>query len=121
MNATLSTDDVEAIRDTVNNRKRSPESDGIAVDRLRSIVERIERLSEERKALGEDIGPIPEGLYPGDYLKPVGEDLRREHGATLTAKGPSTLLPLADVPTNAAGAATRSLDRLIAGAIHCWS
>ena len=26
-----------------------------------------------REALGEDIGPIPEGLYPGDYLKPVGE------------------------------------------------
>ena len=25
-----------------------------------------------REALGEDIGIIPEGLYPGDYLKPVG-------------------------------------------------
>jgi uncharacterized protein (UPF0335 family) len=58
MNVTLSTNDVEAIRDTVNNRKRAPESDGIAVDRLRSIVERIERLSEERKALGEDISDI---------------------------------------------------------------
>ena len=30
-----------------------------------------------RKSLGEDIGPIPEGLYPGDYLKPVGESLAR--------------------------------------------
>ena len=29
-----------------------------------------------REALGEDIGPIPEGLYPGDYLKPVGERSR---------------------------------------------
>ena len=28
-----------------------------------------------REALGEDIGEIPEGLYPGDYLKPVGEAL----------------------------------------------
>src|ERR1700682_3325505 len=28
-----------------------------------------------REALGEDIGAIPEGLYPGDYLKPVGEFL----------------------------------------------
>ncbi len=28
-----------------------------------------------REALGENIGPIPEGLYPGDYLKPVGEAL----------------------------------------------
>ena len=25
-----------------------------------------------REALGENIGEIPEGLYPGDYLKPVG-------------------------------------------------
>jgi arginyl-tRNA synthetase len=33
-----------------------------------------------REALGEDIGEIPEGLYPGDYLKPVGEYLARELG-----------------------------------------
>ncbi|MCC6480982.1 MAG: DUF2312 domain-containing protein [Sphingomonadaceae bacterium] len=31
---------------------------GIAADRLRSIVERIERLEEERKALGSDINDI---------------------------------------------------------------
>ncbi len=31
---------------------------GIAADRLRSIVERIERLEEERKALGNDIKDI---------------------------------------------------------------
>ena len=31
---------------------------GIAADRLRSIVERIERLDEERKALGSDIRDI---------------------------------------------------------------
>ena len=30
-----------------------------------------------REALGEDIGEIPEGLYPGDYLKPVGDAARR--------------------------------------------
>ncbi len=28
-----------------------------------------------REALGEDIGAIPDGLYPGDYLKPVGAAL----------------------------------------------
>ena len=28
-----------------------------------------------REALGDDIGTIPEGLYPGDYLKPVGARL----------------------------------------------
>src|SRR5690349_16082754 len=33
-----------------------------------------------REALGEDIGEIPEGLYPGDYLKPVGIVLAKEHG-----------------------------------------
>lgn len=33
-----------------------------------------------REALGEDIGEIPEGLYPGDYLKPVGEKLAAEYG-----------------------------------------
>src|SRR5690606_24323440 len=33
-----------------------------------------------REALGEDIGAIPEGLYPGDYLVPVGEALAAEFG-----------------------------------------
>jgi uncharacterized protein (UPF0335 family) len=33
-------------------------SGGVAVDRLRSIVERIERLEEERKALASDIKDI---------------------------------------------------------------
>ena len=36
-----------------------------------------------REALGEDIGPIPEGLYPGDYLKPVGAALVAEYGHDL--------------------------------------
>jgi arginyl-tRNA synthetase len=38
-----------------------------------------------REALGENIGAIPEGLYPGDYLKPVGEALAAEHGDKLLA------------------------------------
>jgi len=38
------------------------------------------------EALGEDIGTIPDGLYPGDYLKPVGEALAAEHGAALKGK-----------------------------------
>jgi arginyl-tRNA synthetase len=33
-----------------------------------------------REALGDDIGEIPEGLYPGDYLQPVGERLAEEFG-----------------------------------------
>jgi arginyl-tRNA synthetase len=48
-----------------------------------------------REALGEDIGAIPEGLYPGDYLKPVGEALAKKHGAALKEKPESAWLPLA--------------------------
>jgi arginyl-tRNA synthetase len=33
-----------------------------------------------REALGEDVGAIPEGLYPGDYLVPVGQALAAEFG-----------------------------------------
>ena len=39
-----------------------------------------------REALGENIGAIPEGLYPGDYLKPVGAALAAEFGAKLKTK-----------------------------------
>jgi arginyl-tRNA synthetase len=46
-----------------------------------------------REALGEAIGEIPEGLYPGDYLKPVGEALAAEHGNKLLAMGEAAWLP----------------------------
>src|SRR5450830_1712194 len=36
-----------------------------------------------REALGEKIGAIPEGLYPGHYLKPVGAALAQAHGKAL--------------------------------------
>lgn len=47
-----------------------------------------------RAALGEAIGPIPEGLYPGDYLKPVGEALAREYGPGLKDRPEKEWLPL---------------------------
>jgi arginyl-tRNA synthetase len=47
-----------------------------------------------REALGEAIGPMPEGLYPGDYLKPVGGGLAAEHGGALSAKPESEWLPI---------------------------
>jgi arginyl-tRNA synthetase len=46
-----------------------------------------------REALGEDIGEIPSGLYPGDYLKPVGAALAAEHGRKLLRQKESTWLP----------------------------
>jgi arginyl-tRNA synthetase len=33
-----------------------------------------------REALGEDIGEIPAGLYPGDYLVPLGKQLAADYG-----------------------------------------
>ncbi|MGB0087126.1 MAG: arginine--tRNA ligase [Rhodomicrobiaceae bacterium] len=36
-----------------------------------------------REALGDQIGEIPDGLYPGDYLCAVGEALAKEHGTRL--------------------------------------
>src|SRR5262249_10789653 len=47
-----------------------------------------------REALGEDIGPIPEGLYPGDYLVPVGQALAAEHGRALNQMPESDWLPI---------------------------
>jgi arginyl-tRNA synthetase len=45
-----------------------------------------------REALGEEIGEIPEGLYPGDYLKPVGTILAAEYGDQWVGKPESEWL-----------------------------
>ena len=51
---------------------------GVQIDVLaRSVLLRY------REALGDQIGEIPEGLYPGDYLVPVGEALAEEYGRDL--------------------------------------
>jgi arginyl-tRNA synthetase len=47
-----------------------------------------------REALGEAIGAIPEGLYPGDYLRPVGEALAKDYGARLGKMAEAEWLPL---------------------------
>jgi arginyl-tRNA synthetase len=52
-----------------------------------------------REALGEEIGGMPEGLYPGDYLEPVGEALAAEHGSSLRQKAESEWLPLVRAQT----------------------
>jgi arginyl-tRNA synthetase len=46
-----------------------------------------------REALGENI-EIPEGLYPGDYLVPVGQRLAKEFGDTYAAAPESEWLAL---------------------------
>jgi len=47
-----------------------------------------------REALGEDIGTIPEGLYPGDYLVPLGEKLAETHGDALKNMDDAEWLPI---------------------------
>ncbi len=47
-----------------------------------------------REALGDNIGDIPEGLYPGDYLKPVGQALATEHGPSLVNMPEERWLPI---------------------------
>lgn len=47
-----------------------------------------------REALGENIGEIPQGLYPGEYLVPVGQRLAQEFGPAYVAAPESEWLDL---------------------------
>ncbi len=47
-----------------------------------------------REALGEEVGDIPEGFYPGDYLVPVGQALADTHGASLLSQEEGVWLPI---------------------------
>jgi arginyl-tRNA synthetase len=47
-----------------------------------------------REALGDDIGEIPEGLYPGEYLKPIGQALAAEFGDKLEKRPESDWAPI---------------------------
>ena len=42
----------------MSDEQDKPETGGISADRLRSIVERVERLDEERRAIASDIKDI---------------------------------------------------------------
>nr|WP_294851386.1 arginine--tRNA ligase [uncultured Sphingomonas sp.] len=55
-----------------------------------------------REALGEDIGEIPEGLYPGDYLVPVGQAFAAEFGDKYVGQAESEWLELFKAKTVAA-------------------
>jgi len=47
-----------------------------------------------REALGENIGEIPDGLYPGDYVKQVGEELKADYGDEILKKPESEWKPI---------------------------
>ena len=71
--------------DTLDNMGKddTPNVGGIAADRLRSLIERIERLEEERKALGSDIKDIyAEAKSAGFDVKVLRQIIRiRKQGA----------------------------------------
>jgi uncharacterized protein (UPF0335 family) len=54
----ISAEEVGAIRDTMRGNVRPESSNVIAGDRLQNLVDRIERMEEERKALSSDIKDI---------------------------------------------------------------
>ncbi len=75
--------------------KTGPEVGGIAADRLRSLIERIERLEEERRALGSDIKDIyAEGKSAGFDVKVMRQiiSLRKKEPAEIEEQ--ETLLDL---------------------------
>ena len=51
-----------------------------------------------REALGADIGAIPEGLYPGEYLVPVGQALAARNSVIATPPHPRTNGAISSAP-----------------------
>ncbi|MBS7790353.1 DUF2312 domain-containing protein [Roseococcus sp. SDR] len=86
------TEDAKASR-----ARQAADSDtgGIAADRLRSIVERIERLEEERKALADDIKDIyAEAKSAGFDVKVVRQIIRLRKQEPAEVEEQETLLDL---------------------------
>jgi uncharacterized protein (UPF0335 family) len=73
----------------------SGEAGGIAADRLRSIIERIERLEEERRALGSDIKDIfAEAKSAGFDVKVVRQLIAQRRKEPAEVEEQETLLDL---------------------------
>jgi uncharacterized protein (UPF0335 family) len=72
-----------------------PDVGGIASDRLRSIIERVERLEEERKALSDDIKDIfTEAKSAGFEVKVVRQIIRIRKQEPAEVEEQETLLDL---------------------------
>ncbi|MGN6621042.1 MAG: arginine--tRNA ligase, partial [Sphingomonas sp.] len=71
-----------------------------------------------REALGEDVGAIPEGLYPGDYLVPVGQELADEFGDKFVGKPEGEWLALFRTRAVAAMLAMIKADLALLGIHH---
>ncbi|MBN8808356.1 MAG: arginine--tRNA ligase [Sphingomonas sp.] len=71
-----------------------------------------------REALGEAVGEIPEGLYPGDYLIPVGQALAQEFGDKYAAAPESEWVVLFRTTAVAAMMALIKADLALLGIHH---
>lgn len=47
-----------------------------------------------REALGEEMGEMPDDLYPGEYLKPLAQQLARDQGVELTSMDQQDWMPV---------------------------
>lgn len=75
--------------------KSDTRTGGIAADRLRSLVDRIERLEEERKALGNDIRDIyAEAKSAGFDVKVLRQLIRIRKQEAADVEEQETLLDL---------------------------
>lgn len=87
------------LKDGVTKDGETKEADtdvgGIASDRLRSIVDRIERLEQERKALGDDIKDIySEAKSAGFDVKVIRQIIRLRKQEPAEVEEQETLLDL---------------------------
>lgn len=73
----------------------TPDVGGIAADRLRNIIERVERLEEERKSLGEDIKDIfTEAKSAGFDVKTIRQIIRQRKQEPSEVEEQETLLDI---------------------------
>jgi len=71
-----------------------------------------------RQALGEEIGAIPAGLYPGDYLVPVGKALAQEFGDRFVGQPETVWLAVVKQRVLAAMMALIRADLAMLGVTH---
>lgn len=70
------------------------------------------------EALGDSVGDIPEGLYPGDYLKLVGQALASDYGDRYRQAPPTAWLPIFRSRAVAAMMETIRADLALLGVRH---
>jgi uncharacterized protein (UPF0335 family) len=90
----MASDVIETDEDALDNAGHDDAKvGGIAADRLRSLIERIERLEEERKALGSDIKDIyAEAKSAGFDVKVIRQIIRLRKQEPAEVEEQETLL-----------------------------